>query len=138
MDLETLAGLLLLVLAFAVFWRGRGVRELAYRHAQRRCVSEGVQLLDDQVAFAGWRWQRGNQGQRYLVRSYVFEFSVTGTERLRGWMSMRGRQLAAMELAPYPVFESAREPEPESEPDTAGQVIEVDFVSRERRPTQPH
>lgn len=133
MDLGAVTGLLLLVAAFAVFWRGRGVRELAYQHARQRCAAEGLQLLDGQVAFAGWRWYRGSAGQRYLARSYAFEFSARGVDRYRGTMLMRGRHLAAIELPPYPSLQdSPQEAVVTAEPQrqAVGQVIEVDFKSR--------
>jgi len=103
MSLEhVVAGLVLLTL-LSWFWRGRGVRELALQHAQRRCRVEGLQLLDAHVAFAGWRWLRGTENRGWLARSYSFEFSVTGVDRHTGRLAMHGRRLLQIELPPYPI-----------------------------------
>ncbi|TDQ37272.1 DUF3301 domain-containing protein [Thiopseudomonas denitrificans] len=99
---EVVAGLFLLAL-LGWFWRGRGVREQALQHAQRRCRAEGLQLLDAHVAFAGWRWLADDRGRRRLVRRYTFEFSATGLERRSGSLAMAGRHLLQLELPPYPV-----------------------------------
>lgn len=132
MDLKTLAVLLLLLSLFALFWRGRGVRELACRHAFERCRREGVQLLDDQVAFAGWRWLKNSQGSGRLVRRYQFEFSSNGVDRHRGLLSMQGRQLVALVLAPYPARENAADALEAKESRGTGEVIELDFAKRTR------
>lgn len=102
---EVVAALLLLALG-GWFWRGRGVRELALQHAQRRCRAEGLQLLDEHVAFAGWRWLDTGHGRR-LVRCYTFEFSATGLERRGARLSMAGRRLVQLELSPYAMLEKA-------------------------------
>lgn len=107
---EVTAGLLLLAL-MGWFWRGRGVRELALQHAQQRCRTEGLQLLDAHVAFAGWRWLACADERRRLVRRYDFEFSATGVERRSGWLAMYGRRLVRLELPPYPVPADAGEAE---------------------------
>lgn len=104
MSLEhVVAGLVLLAL-LSWFWRARGVRELALQHALQRCRAEGLQLLDAHVAFAGWRWLRVNDKQRRLVRSYSFEFSVTGVDRYTARLTLFGRQLQQVELPPYPII----------------------------------
>ena len=108
---EVVAGLFLLTL-LGWAWRGRGVRELALQHAQARCRSERLQLLDAHVAFAGWRWLVCSDGRRRLVRRYGFEFSATGVERCNGWLAMYGRRLVRMELSPYPVPAGAEEESP--------------------------
>lgn len=133
MDLKTLTALLLLLSLFALFWRGRGVRELACRHALERCRREGVQLLDDQVAFAGWRWLKNSQGSGRLVRRYQFEFSSNGVDRHRGTLSMQGRQLVAIDLAPYPAREDAAGALEAAAPRPAGEVISLDFKTRTRQ-----
>lgn len=103
---QVVAGLALLSL-LGWFWRGRGVRELALQHAQRRCRSEGLQLLDAHVAFAGWRWLRREGQPGRWVRSYSFEFSATGMDRHTGRLAMHGRRLLQLELPPYPIVQQA-------------------------------
>lgn len=93
---------LVVVSGVAWFWRGRGVRERALTYAQARCRSEGLQLLDGYVAFAGWQLFTDARGRRYLVRRYTFEFSVSGRERLQALMLMYGQRLLKLELPPYP------------------------------------
>ena len=110
MDLKgVMAGLALLAF-FAWFWRGRGIRELALVHAQKRCHAEGLQLLDAHVAFAGWKWWTTAEGRRYWLRCYVFEFSATGQDRHTALIRMHGRRLVQLELPPYPVAREEQVP----------------------------
>lgn len=132
MDLKTLTALLLLLSLFALFWRGRGVRELACRHALERCRREGVQLLDDQVAFVGWRWLKNSQGSGRLVRRYQFEFSSNGVDRHRGSLAMDGRQLVAIKLAPYPT-QFMGENSTDIVPEASDNLVQVDFKQKARR-----
>lgn len=105
---QVVAGLVICV-ALAWFWRGRGVRELALQHARHRCRAEGLQLLDAHVAFAGWGWWRKAGGPGRLVRCYTFEFSVTGVDRRTARLVMAGRRLLELEIPPYPIAEPVPE-----------------------------
>lgn len=109
MSLQQLAAGLVLLAILGWFWRGRGVRELALRHAQARCRAEQLQLLDAHVAFAGWNLLADANGRKRLVRRYRFEFSVTGVDRHSGWLAMAGRRLLRLELPPYPMLDAGQE-----------------------------
>jgi hypothetical protein len=69
------------------------VREAAVRAAKEICASEGLLFLDDTVAIAGIRLARGEDGRVRLQRTYDFEFSDTGNNRLKGSVVMLGHQL---------------------------------------------
>ena len=96
---------LLVGLLIAWFWRGHGVRECALRFVRQHCKEAGVQLLDGNVAFKGWRIIQDGKGQKRLARLYGFEFTVTSQERLTGTVAMFGRYLAKIELQAHPVME---------------------------------
>lgn len=100
---------LLVGLVIAWFWRGHGVRERALDYVRKHCKEAGVQLLDGNVAFRGWRIISDGKGQKRLARLYNFEFTVTSQERLSGTVAMFGRFLAKIDLQAYPMPDSAYE-----------------------------
>lgn len=68
-------------------------RELAVKAARRACEAESLLLLDDTVAIANLKFKRNEDGQVQLQRSYDFEYSDTGNNRLRGSIVMLGRRV---------------------------------------------
>ena len=102
-----LEGLAIAVLA-AIAWLwldSLKVREAAIRAAKEVCAAEGLLLLDDTVAISGLRLRRGDDGAVRLQRSYDFEFSDTGNNRLKGSVVMLGHQLMLLNVgltAPTP------------------------------------
>jgi hypothetical protein len=81
------------------------VREAAVRAAKEICASEGLLFLDDTVAIAGIRLARGEDGRLRLQRTYDFEFSDTGNNRLNGSVVMLGHRLMLLNVgltAPSP------------------------------------
>ena len=111
-DLTALLVLTLIVVVGAGFWRGQAVRERALRLTRRHCAERHVLLLDQTVAFAGWRLRRDRQGWPRLERSFRFEFTVTGTERYRGRTITAGEQVLAIALEPHRL--------PDDSPETTG------------------
>lgn len=108
----TLADLTLILLfaaACAWLWRAHGVRELALAAARRHCRGLDIELLDENVALRGLRLLRDRNGRRRLARLYDFEFTVTGDQRLRGCVTMFGRQVARVEVDAHPHQPSAAE-----------------------------
>ena len=77
----------------ALWWTGSRVRELAVEHARRACESRGVQFLDQSVALARLRLERGGGGRTALRRDYAFEFTDRGDHRDGGTVTMRGQAL---------------------------------------------
>ena len=102
MTLAKLSLWLLVVLAGAWIWRGHGIREKAFIAASQTCTNQGLQLLDQNVAFAGWGRIKDRNGHTRLVRKYRFEFTVTAEERLNGWVYMHRHFAMHTQLDPHP------------------------------------
>ena len=75
-------------------------REAAMEIGRRACDAEQVQLLDETVALATWRLRRDASGHLTFLRTYQFEFSDTGDNRLTGQVTLLGRQLVGLYLQP--------------------------------------
>ena len=90
---------LVVVLAAGWFWSDcMRAREEAIDAGRRACDAEKVQFLDWSVALRKIRLSRDDEGRRRLQRTYEFEFSDTGNNRLRGSVMLIGRQLLALNL----------------------------------------
>ncbi|MEY1661394.1 DUF3301 domain-containing protein [Isoalcanivorax beigongshangi] len=90
-----------IVMVAALFWRGQGVRERAYRAARQHCKQVDVELLDESVALDRiWIARHGN-GPMRLRRTYRFEFTVTGDERYEGQLVMLGSLVQSITLQPH-------------------------------------
>lgn len=74
------------------------VREAAVRAAREVCASEGLMLLDDTVAISGLKPARADDGRLKLQRSYDFEYSDTGNNRLKGSLVMLGHRLVLLNV----------------------------------------
>ena len=73
-------------------------REAAVRAAREICRSEGLILLDDTVAISNLKPVRDDDGNLTLQRSYNFEYSDTGDNRLKGSVVMRGHRVALLNI----------------------------------------
>lgn len=93
-------------LAAGWFWMDSlHARDAALDAARRACEAESVQLLDWTVAMKQIRLGRDDEGRRRFRRTYEFEFSDTGNNRIKGSLTLIGRQLLALSLpllAPAP------------------------------------
>lgn len=90
---------LLVFLAIGWFWLDSlRARDFALDGARRACEAEGVQLLDWTVAVKKIRLGRDEEGRRGVQRTYGFEFSDTGNNRIEGSITVIGRQLRALNL----------------------------------------
>jgi len=80
-------------------------REAAVRAAREVCAAEGLLLLDDTVAIAGFRPARNGEGRVHLRRAYDFEYSDTGNNRLKGSVVLHGHRVVVLNvgLRPAPV-----------------------------------
>ncbi len=93
------------VVALAWFWTdSMRAREVALDAGRRACAAENVQFLDWTVALQKMGLRRDNEGQLCIRRTYEFEFSDTGNNRLHGKVTLLGRQLLTLDL---PVIRSA-------------------------------
>jgi hypothetical protein len=100
-----IAGILFLAAVAWLWLDSLKVREAAVRAAREICAAEGLLLLDDTVAISSLRLRRGEDGTVRLQRSYDFEFSDTGNNRLKGSVVMLGHQLVLLNVgltAPRP------------------------------------
>lgn len=98
-------GLLLLGIFIMYWWQARDAKAAALYHAAERCRSLGVQLLDQSMVQRRIRLQRDEAGHLCVHRHYSFEFSSTGNERYPGMISVQGKRLLTIEMAPYQVPE---------------------------------
>ncbi|WP_440997054.1 DUF3301 domain-containing protein [Arhodomonas sp. SL1] len=97
----TPAGLIpltLLAAAAMAWWVNLRARSEALRHCRRTCLNQGLELLDDTVALERYRLTRDPEGRLTLGRVYRFEFSAPERERGRGWISLVGARVVAVEV----------------------------------------
>ena len=89
--------------AYLAWHRSLEAREAANRIAREACSRAVVQFLDGTVAFSGFRLGRSpHDGHRRLLRTYTFDYSSDGFERLQGFVVMAGPHLEAVGLASTP------------------------------------
>ena len=96
---------LLLLLSLAVlgwFWfDSLRALEVARNAGRRACKDADVQFLDDTVANIGLALVRNSSGRRVLCRTYRFEFSETGDNRLEGRLILFGDRIESLTMEPY-------------------------------------
>jgi hypothetical protein len=80
-------------------------REAAVRSARSICAAEGLLLLDDTVSIAHLKPVRDDDGRITLQRSYDFEYSDTGNNRLQGSLVMQGHHLILLNVGQRPAPE---------------------------------
>lgn len=73
-------------------------REAAIEAGRRACEAERVQLLDWTVALKKIRFMRNPDGRMQLQRTYEFEYSDTGNNRLNGSVTLLGSKLHSVHL----------------------------------------
>jgi hypothetical protein len=95
---------LIALVAAAWFWlEGHRVLDLARAAARQFCAAQNLQLLDDSVASTAMRLERDDNGRLVIARTYRFEFSDTGDNRLSGTIVMVGRKVGPMHLQAFHV-----------------------------------
>lgn len=82
----------------AVWLNSIRVREEAVQAARAACAAEGFQLLDDTVSITSLKPARDADGSLRLMRSYEFEYSDTGDNRLKGSIVLSGRRVLLLNL----------------------------------------
>lgn len=89
--------LLMIAGAFAYAWwnASRAASEHATAVGHAACRRAGVQLLDQTVQATGFRLRRRSDGRLGLERSFRFDYSHDGIERLRGRMVFHGERLVS-------------------------------------------
>ncbi|AUN95082.1 DUF3301 domain-containing protein [Pseudazoarcus pumilus] len=88
--------------ALAWFWFDTvKAREVGRAAAKLACRREGVQLLDDTVAFRSLRPTRDDEGRMALRRVYDFEYSADGNDRYRGSVMLLGREVVMLDVSSH-------------------------------------
>ncbi|HKJ94357.1 MAG TPA: DUF3301 domain-containing protein [Gammaproteobacteria bacterium] len=93
-----LPALLLLAFAGVAWWHNLRAREVALAAGRRACEAQGLQFLDETVAFARYRLRRDERGSWRLQRTYAFDFSAPDQERGSGWIRMLGPRVVTVQL----------------------------------------
>lgn len=73
-------------------------RETALRAARAACAADGYLLLDDTVAIASLKPARNDEGRLQLQRSYDFEYSDTGNNRITGGIVLLGHRVTMLNV----------------------------------------
>ena len=90
--------LLLLVFIIYIWYETFRLREYVLIKCKQVCRESNLQLLDQTIALAALSIKKSPGGSFHLCRCYGFEFSINGTERLRGFVDMVGRSISAIRL----------------------------------------
>jgi len=105
LNLNTVLLFMLFAAMAAWLWHAHGLRERALELVKQHCARNGLLLLDDNVALRRIRLLADSLGRKRLARLYHFEFTVTGEQRHLGCITLFGRHLGGIELAPHPFTE---------------------------------
>ena len=91
--------LLAVIAAVLFFWRNAlSAREEAVRVCRAACRRQGHQLLDDTVSLVRLRIARSGNGWPWLRRTYEFDFSADGHDRLTGSVTLLGARVESIHL----------------------------------------
>lgn len=94
--------LILLIAAGAWFWLDSiGARDKAVEHGRTLTERTQLQLLDETVYCSKIRLGRNSKGHVQLLRTYEFEASAHGSDRLACTLQMLGRDLQQWHIPPY-------------------------------------
>lgn len=94
--------------ALGWFWLdAMRAREAAQAAGKRACAREEVQFLDDTVASEKLGLARDGRGRLLLRRTYRFEFSDTGDNRLEGSIVLLGDRVESLTMEPHRLPEEA-------------------------------
>lgn len=91
----------LLLLGFLYWFKTQQVKEIALNATRARCLMMEVQMLDDYIASNGLWLKRDKTGKIRVQRTFLFEFSSTGTDRYNGRIEMLGNQVESIYMEPY-------------------------------------
>jgi len=104
MDFVNLLFLLLLITLGWFWFDSLKALEIARNAGKRTCSDANVQFLDDTVASTGLALVRNKAGRRVLRRTYRFEFSETGDNRLEGRLVVLGDRIESVTMEPYRIL----------------------------------
>jgi Protein of unknown function (DUF3301) len=94
--------LLGLLIALAWFWMDSiAKREIAIKIGRQLAERCHLQFLDETVACSRLRFARDGNGRMQLQRTYTFDVSSQGVERMAAHLQLRGGLLVAWHIPPY-------------------------------------
>ncbi len=76
-------------------------REIAIRIGQQLAARCQLQFLDESVACERLRLGRDSNGHLQIERTYYFDVSNRGVERMACQLQLRGKHLIAWHIPPY-------------------------------------
>ena len=93
---------LMVFVAAGWFWlTSIRVLEIARNAGKQACTKADLQFLDDTVAGIGIKLVRNQSGRRVLQRTYRFEYSETGNDRIEGKVVMLGETVEQVMMHPH-------------------------------------
>jgi len=94
--------LIVAVLGAAWFWLDSlNKRDIAVAMGRQSAERHGLQFLDETVAISHLRAARDSTGRMRIERTYTFEVSDTGSDRLSCTLTLLGKHLQKLEMPPY-------------------------------------
>jgi hypothetical protein len=94
--------LLIIAITAAWFWLDSlNARDIAVAAGRQAAEKYGLQLLDETVAISKLWLARNHYGRLKIQRSYTFEVSDTGTDRLSCSLILLGSRIESLEMPPY-------------------------------------
>ncbi|MEY3748077.1 MAG: hypothetical protein RL194_1536 [Pseudomonadota bacterium] len=94
--------LIVIMLSGAWYWLDSiNSREAAIHTGRELAQRWNLQLLDETVACTRLRLGRNSRGQLKIMRTYEFEVSTSGSDRLECHLVLLGKQLQSWHIPPY-------------------------------------
>ncbi len=94
--------LLIFIVCIILFWFNTlSARELAIQHGFSLAERCNLQLLDETVACTKLRIARNSKGHATFQRTFVFEVSANGADRMPCHLVLLGKQLQTWHIPPY-------------------------------------
>ena len=94
--------LLFVLLALAWFWLdSMDKRERAILLGSELASRFSLQMLDETVACNKIWLARNSRGKVHFLRTYAFEVSASGAERMQCHLTLLGNQLGTWHIPPY-------------------------------------
>lgn len=94
--------LIIILLALGWFWiDSLDKRERAISLGRELAARFNLQLLDESVACSRIWFGRNRKGHVQLLRTYEFDVSASGDDRLHCHLTVLGNQLTSWHIPPY-------------------------------------
>lgn len=99
--LENILYLLVAIIVVYFFWYQRSLSETAKQHAVRYCEKHNVQLLS--IALVKRKLSRNSRGRVAFETEYVFEFSGDGESKYEGFITLKDKHLANVDMPAFKI-----------------------------------